>query len=104
VLLEQEESDPRAAAALESFCYQARKGIGALAAALGGLDVLVFSGGIGEHAAPLRERICLGLGHLGIAIDRAANARSELCIAKEKTVSVMIVPTDEELALARITR
>jgi acetate kinase len=104
ILLEQETSDPRAAAALQSFCYHARKWIGALAATLGGLDVLVFSGGIGEHAAPLRERICLGLGHLGIAIDRAANARSELCISKEKPVSVMIVPTDEEQAMAAITR
>ena len=58
-------TDPRARLAVEMFCYQARKAVGALAAALSGLDALVFTGGIGEHAATVRERICAGLGHLG---------------------------------------
>jgi acetate kinase len=74
-LLDREPSDPRAAEALALFCYQAKKWIGAFAAALGGLDTLVFAGGIGENAAPVRKRICEGLGFLGIDIDDDANCR-----------------------------
>ena len=68
-LLERETADPRAAEALALFCYQAKKWIGAFAAALGGVDTLVFAGGIGENAAPIRQRICDGLEYLGIGID-----------------------------------
>ncbi|HYT32858.1 MAG TPA: acetate/propionate family kinase, partial [Thermoanaerobaculia bacterium] len=68
-LLSKEESDAGAAEAINLFCYQARKFLGALAAVLGGLDTLVFTAGIGEHAAPVRERICAGLNYLGIELD-----------------------------------
>src|SRR5439155_6540053 len=73
-LLDREATDPRAAEAVEIFCYQARKFIGALAAVLGGLDTLVFTGGIGENAAAVRERIAAGLGFLGVRLDPARNA------------------------------
>ena len=73
---------PRAALAVEMFCYQARKAIGALAAALGGLDTLVFTGGIGEHAAAVRERICAGLAHLGRFAVRVIAADEERVIAR----------------------
>src|SRR5215217_6936209 len=73
-LLEREPEDGRAAEAVALFCYQAKKFLGALAAALGGLDALVFTGGIGEHSAPVRERICEGLGFLGIRLDADRNA------------------------------
>ena len=75
-LLAREEADPRAAEAVGLFCYQAKKWIGSYAAALGGLDTLVFAGGIGENAPPVRARICAGLGFLGVALDPARNARS----------------------------
>ena len=71
-LLAREAGDVRAAEAVALFCYQAKKWIGAFAAALGGLDTLVFAGGIGENAPPVRERICDGLGFLGIELDHAA--------------------------------
>ncbi len=74
-LLDREKSDPRAADAILVFCYQAKKWIGALAAALGGLDLLVFSGGIGENSVPARARICEGLEFLGVRLDRARNER-----------------------------
>ena len=74
--------DPRAQLAVEMFCYQARKAVGALATALFGLDALVFTGGIGEHAVPIRERICAGLGHLG-------------------SFAVHVFPADEERVIAR---
>ncbi len=73
-LLEQEAADPRAAEAVALFCYQAKKWIGSFAAALGGLDTLVFAGGIGENAPLIRERICRGLGFLGIELDPKRNA------------------------------
>ena len=65
-LLGKEANDPRAADAIALFCYLARKSVGALAAVLGGLDTLIFTAGIGEHAAPIRERICHGLGFIGL--------------------------------------
>jgi len=80
-LLEREASDPRAAEALDLFCYQAKKWIGAFAAALGGLDTLVFSGGIGENAAPVRQRICDGLDFLGIRTVRVIRTDEEVVIA-----------------------
>ena len=103
-LLARERSDPRAAEALAVFCYQARKGIGALAAALGGLDTLVFSGGIGENAAPIRARICVDLGFLGVRIDEARNEQHAPRISADQApVAVRIVPTDEERMIARAT-
>ena len=74
--------DARAELAVEMFCYHARKAIGALAAALGGLDMLVFTGGIGEHAQPIRERICEGLQHLGSFEVRVVAADEERVIAR----------------------
>ena len=73
--------DPRARLAVGMFCYQARKAVGALAAALGGLDALVFTGGIGEHAPSIRERICAGLGHLGAFAVQVVAADEERVIA-----------------------
>src|ERR671933_745917 len=104
-LLEREAYDGRAAEAVALFCYQAKKFLGALAAALGGLDTLVFTGGIGEHAAPVRERVCEGLGFLGIQLDPDRNAAHAPVISSEDAaVTVRFVPTDEDLMVARHTR
>jgi len=104
-LLEREADDGRAAEAVALFCYQAKKFLGALAAALGGLDAFVFTGGIGEHAAPVRERICEGLGFLGIRLDPARNAvHAPVISCEDAAVTVRIVPTDEDLMVARHTR
>ena len=100
-LLQHEAADVRAAEALAVFCYQAKKCIGAYAAALGGIDTLVFAGGIGEHAAPIRERICEGLGFLGIEIDAARNASHAAVISTENSrVTVRMIRTDEERMIA----
>jgi acetate kinase len=96
-------TDPRAAQALDLFCHIARKTIGSLAASLGGLDTLVFSGGIGEHASTLRQQICQNLGHLGITLDPAANAAHAPTISSPQSrVAVYIIPTDEERIIAQI--
>jgi acetate kinase len=101
-LLQREADDVRAAEAIALFCYQARKWIGAFAAALGGLDTLVFAGGIGEHAPPVRARICEGLGFLGIALSEARNRESASAISAESSrVTVRVIHTDEELMIAR---
>lgn len=101
-LLAQEATDPRAAEAVELFCYQASKWIGSFAAALGGLDTLVFSGGIGENAPPVRERICRRLGFLGIELDERRNAESAGTISTDAgRVKVLVIKTDEELMIAR---
>jgi len=101
-LLEACADDPTAELAVEMFCYTARKFVGALAAALGGLDTLVFTGGIGEHAAPVRERICAGLRHLGVDVDPARNLAAERCISREGgACRVLVVTTDEERMIAR---
>jgi acetate kinase len=101
-LLQREANDSRAAEAISIFCYQAKKWIGALAAALGGLDQLVFSGGIGEHAFPVRARICEGLEFLGIKIDAARNAQNADIISVDRgPVVVRVIPTDEEVVIAR---
>jgi acetate kinase len=101
-LLTREADDPRAAEAVGLFCYQAKKWVGALAAALGGLDTLVFAGGIGEHAPAVRARICDGLGFLGIRLDEARNAASEAVISVEGSPStVRVIRTDEESMIAR---
>lgn len=100
-LLAREGSDVRAAEALALFCYQAKKEIGSFAAALGGLDTLVFSGGIGENSAVIRARICEGLGFLGIALDEARNRTGAPVISGEESgVTVRVIPTDEESEMA----
>jgi acetate kinase len=101
-LLEREVQDTRAAEAVALFCYQAKKWIGSFAAALGGLDTLVFAGGIGENAAPVRERICEGLGFLGIELDQARNAKAAPVISTENNrTTVRVIKTNEELMIAR---
>ncbi len=101
-LLHREAQDVRASEAVALFCYQARKWIGAFAAALGGLDTLVFAGGIGENAPPVRERICNGLGFLGIELDPHRNAKTAPLISLASgRVKVRVIRTDEELMIAR---
>ncbi len=101
-LLAREKSDPRAAEAIEVFCYQGKKWIGALAAALGGLDLLVFSGGIGENSAPARARICAGLEFLGVRLDSARNEQgADVISADSSPTCVRVIRTDEELVIAR---
>ena len=101
-LLAVEASDVRAAEAVAMFCYQAKKGVGAYAAALGGLDTLVFAGGIGENAAVIRERICEGLGFLGIELDAQRNAQHAPLISRNAgRVKVRVLRTDEQLMIAR---
>jgi acetate kinase len=97
-----EAKDVRAAEAVALFCYQAKKWIGSFAAALGGLDTLVFAGGIGENAAPVRARICDGLDFLGVKLDKASNAKNAAVIsANASAVKVRVIRTDEELMIAR---
>jgi acetate kinase len=101
-LLEHETQDVRAAEAIALFCYQVRKWIGAFAAALGGLETLVFAGGIGENAPTVRARICEGLGFLGIELDETRNAATEGVISTmDSRVTVRVIRTDEELTIAR---
>jgi acetate kinase len=102
VLLAREDRDVRAADAVELFCYQTKKWIGAYAATLGGLDTLVFAGGIGEIAPTVRERICQGLGFLGIEMDSKHNARNAPVISTRRSrVKLRINRTNEELMIAR---
>lgn len=99
------QEDPAAAEAVTIFCYSARKFIGALAAALGGLDTLVFTAGIGERSAPIRERICAELGWLGIELDRGRNeANDEVISSAGSRVVVRVMKTNEELMIARHTQ
>ncbi len=101
-LLDHEMQDVRAAEAVALFCYQAKKWIGSFAAALGGLDTLVFAGGIGENAPLVRSRICEGLGFLGIELDDSRNAESAAVISTDSSrVTVRMMKTDEELMIAR---
>jgi acetate kinase len=101
-LLDKESGDRRAAEAVDLFCYTARKFVGALAAALGGLDTLVFTGGIGEHAAPVRERICAGLEFLGIRLDPRRNGKHNGVISQDGSpVTVRVMETDEDRMIAR---
>ncbi len=100
-LLNREAQDVRAAEAVALFCYQVKKWIGAFAAALGGLDTLVFAGGIGENAPPVRARICDGLGFLGIELEDERNAANEGVIsAAASPVAVRVIRTDEERMIA----
>lgn len=103
-LLATEGEDQRAKDAIEVFCYQAKKSIGAFAAALGGLNTLVFTGGIGENAPKVRSSVCQGLEFLGIAIDAARNqAGARLISADGAQVGVHVIHTDEALTIVRET-
>jgi acetate kinase len=104
-LLAQQAQDVNAAEAVALFCYQAKKWIGGFAAALGGLDTLVFAGGIGENAPPVRARICEGLGFLGLQVDNSRNAAAAGVISTDASrVRVRVIRTDEELMIARSVR
>jgi len=104
-LLAKEASEPHAAQAIALFCYQAKKFLGALAAILGGLDLLVFTAGIGEHAPSIRARICEGLEWLGIHLDADRNQANAPVISSATSAAVVrVVKTNEELMLARHTR
>jgi acetate kinase len=100
-LLAHEKHDVRAVEAIALFCYQIKKCIGAYAAALGGVDTLVFAGGIGENAPLIRERICDGLGFLGIELNRERNAKNAALISPDAgRVKVRVIRTDESLVIA----
>ncbi len=104
-LLSRETEDIRAAEAVTLFCYQAKKQIGAYTAVLGGLDTLVFSGGIGENAPAVRARICEGLDFLGIEMNESRNAETAGLISSDKSkVTVRVIKTDEELMIAKTVR
>lgn len=101
-LLALRSNDPRAALAVEHFCMAVRKQIGALAAALGGLDALVFTGGIGAHSSEVRAEICEGLTHLGVTLDSGRNDRGAPVISEDESrCAVHMLATDEERVLAR---
>jgi acetate kinase len=103
-LLSQEKENPHAADAVDLFCYQAKKYLGALAAVLGGLDTLIFTGGIGENAAPVRWRICQDMEFLGIRLDPSRNdANAPIISRSDSPASVRVMRTDEELMIARHT-
>ncbi len=104
-LLERRGREPAAAQAVAMFCCQLRKHIGALAAALGGLDTLVFTGGIGERAAPVRWEACQGLDHLGLRLDAESNAAHADTISRpDSRCVVRVIPTQEDLMIARHVR
>ena len=101
-LLDREAQDVRAAEAVALFCYQVMKWIGAFAAVLGGLDTLVFAGGIGENAPLIRQRICDGLGFLGIELNQLRNTQHASLISPDVgRVKVRVIRTDEELMIAK---
>jgi acetate kinase len=94
-------TDPHAAQAVDLFVYRIVRELGSLAAALGGLDAVVFTGGIGEHAAPIRERVCAAAAWMGLDLDAAANrATGPRLSARPSRVSAWVVPTDEDLVIA----
>ena len=104
VLLEKERYDHRAAEAVDLFCYQAKKHLGSLAAMLGGLDMLVFTGGIGENAPSVRQRICENMSILGIQLDSLRNNSNKPVIsAVDSSVTIRVMKTNEELMIARHT-
>jgi len=103
-LLDKQTTDPRAAEAIDLFCYQAKKFLGSMIAVLGGLDKLVFTAGIGEHAPAVRSRICEGLEFLGIRVDAKLNNASAAVISTEGSrVQVRVMKTNEEIMIARYT-
>jgi acetate kinase len=100
-----ESKEPHAAEAVELFVYRISRELGSLAAALGGLDVLVFTGGIGENATAIRERVCRAAQWLGLDFDEKANAARGPRISREGSrVRAWVIPTDEELMIARHTK
>jgi acetate kinase len=104
-LLEKRDDHPHAAQAVEMFCYHLRKHIGTLTAVLGGLDTLVFTGGIGERVAPVRWEVCRGLEYLGLHLDPQRNAaHADIISTAESPCAVRIIPTNEDLMIARHTR
>jgi acetate kinase len=108
VLLEEaEKGNSRAELAIEMFCHRVRKYIGAYATVLNGCDAILFAGGIGEFAAPVRARVCESLGVLGVALDAGANRAAsgvEACITTAGSrIPVWVIPTNEELLIARDT-
>jgi acetate kinase len=103
-----ENNDRRARLAIEIFCYRARKYIGAFLAAVGGADAIVFTGGIGENSAEVRAKICSGLEWTGVKLNAESNAEhcngcEGLITSDDSTVAVYVIPTDEELLIARDT-
>lgn len=101
-LLARQTEDIRAAEAVEMFCYNVRKWIGSLSAVLGGLDTLVFSGGIGENAGPVRTRICSGLAFLGVTLDEDLNGVNAPVISSMSSpVTVRVIRTNEEIMIAK---
>ena len=104
-LLQARDKNPEARLAIEMFCYSTRKSIGAMAAVLGGIDMLVFTGGIGEHSAPVRHEICSRLKYLGIVLDEAANDRNANTLGAEPgNCDLRIIPADEDLEIALHTQ
>jgi acetate kinase len=97
-----ESKEPRAKLAIDLFLYRIRREMGSLMAALGGVDAIVFTGGIGENAAQIRERVCRDAAWLGVEFDADANARRGPCISTNKSrVTAWVIPTNEELMIAR---
>jgi acetate kinase len=97
-------TDPRAAEAVDLFVYRIGRELGSLAAALGGLDALVFTAGIGEHAAAVRSRVCRDSAWLGLELDEAANEAGGPRISRDGSrVAAWVIPTNEELMIARHT-
>jgi acetate kinase len=95
---------PEAREAVDLFCYRIVREIGSLAAALGGLDALIFTGGIGEHAAPVRAQVCAKLDWMGLEFDAAANATDNARISTAASrVAACVIPTNEEWMIARHT-
>ncbi len=102
-LMKIEDTDQRAKEAIELFCYQTKKWIGSYAAVLGGLDVLIFSGGIGEHSPEVRSKICDNLEFLGVELDKIKNMNNESIISTEiSKVKVRVIKTNEELMIAKM--
>jgi acetate kinase len=96
--------DPRAAEAVELFVYRIGRELGSLAAALGGIDALVFTGGIGENSSPIRARVCRAAAWLGLELDEVANSAGVPRISQpDSRVAAWVVPTNEELMIARHT-
>jgi acetate kinase len=101
-LLEKSAGDSRAAEAVDLFCYRVKKYIGAYSAVLGGVDLLIFAGGIGERAPAVRKRICEGLDFLGVRLDSAANdANAAVISAGDSRVRVRVIETNEDLMIVR---
>jgi acetate kinase len=97
-------AEPRARLAVDLFVYRIGRELGSLAAALGGIDALVFTGGIGEHAAPVREKACRALAWLGLDLDPQANAANATVISREASrIAALVLPTNEEWVIARHT-